>query len=81
MWTASTDGPNEFGVDFEDTPEYEHADEEVLFHEGSDLFAEDVEAVLPEVPLTAEVKIGDLKIGRPEGVDSKEAAKMKERLR
>ncbi|OWZ01216.1 Eukaryotic/viral aspartic protease, partial [Phytophthora megakarya] len=68
--TGSTDGPNEFGVNFENIPEYEHADEEVIFHEGSDLFAEDIEAemaVLPEVPLTAEVKIGDLKIGRPEG--------------
>ncbi|OWY93101.1 hypothetical protein PHMEG_00037626, partial [Phytophthora megakarya] len=82
--TGSTDGPNQFGVDFENIPEYEHADEEVIFHEGSDLFAEDVEAemaVLPEVPLTAEVKIGDLKIGRPEGVDPKEAEEMEERLR
>ncbi|OWZ03491.1 Eukaryotic/viral aspartic protease [Phytophthora megakarya] len=82
--TGSTDGPNELGVNFENIPEYEHADEEVIFHEGLDLFAEDVEAemaVLPEAPLTAEVKIEDLKIGRPEGVDPKEAEEMKERLR
>ncbi|OWY95821.1 reverse transcriptase [Phytophthora megakarya] len=31
--------------------------------------------------LTAKVKIGNLKIGRPEGVDPKEAAEMEERLR
>ncbi|OWZ12052.1 reverse transcriptase [Phytophthora megakarya] len=76
--TGSTDGLNEFGVNFESIPEYEHADEEVIFHEGSDLYAEDVEAemaVLPKVPLTAEVKIGDLKMGRPEGVDPKEERK------
>ncbi|OWZ00124.1 reverse transcriptase [Phytophthora megakarya] len=69
---------------FKEIPEYEYADEEVISHEGSDLFAEDVEAemaVLPEVPLTAEVKIEDLKIGRPEGVDPEEAAEMEERLR
>ncbi|OWY94031.1 hypothetical protein PHMEG_00036360 [Phytophthora megakarya] len=69
---------------FKEIPEYEHADEEVIFHEGSELFTEDVEAemaVLPEVPLTAEVKIEDLKIGRPEGVDPGEAAEMEERLR
>ncbi|OWY91510.1 reverse transcriptase, partial [Phytophthora megakarya] len=78
---GSTEDPD---PSFKEIPEYEYADEEVIFHEGSDLFAEDVEAemaVLPEVPLTAEVKIGDLKIGRPEGVDPEEAAEMEERLR
>ncbi|OWZ14960.1 Eukaryotic/viral aspartic protease [Phytophthora megakarya] len=82
--TESTDEPNELGVSFEDIPEYEQADEEVIFHECSDLFAEDMEAemaVLPEVPLTAEVKIGDRKIGRPEGVGPKGAVEMEERLR
>ncbi|OWY99446.1 Eukaryotic/viral aspartic protease, partial [Phytophthora megakarya] len=78
---GSTEEPD---PNFKEIPEYEYADEEVIFHEGSDLFAEDVEAemaVLPEVPLTAEVKISDLKIGRPEGVDPEEAAEMEERLR
>ncbi|OWZ11443.1 Eukaryotic/viral aspartic protease [Phytophthora megakarya] len=52
---GSTEEPD---PSFEEIPEYEHADEEVIFHEGSDLFAEDVEAemaVLPEVPLMAEI--------------------------
>ncbi|OWZ02946.1 reverse transcriptase, partial [Phytophthora megakarya] len=51
---------------------------------GSELFAEDEDAemaVLLEVPLTTEGKIGDLKIGRPEGVDPDEATEMEERLR
>ncbi|OWY99523.1 reverse transcriptase [Phytophthora megakarya] len=52
---GSTEEPD---PSFKEIPEYEYADEEVIFHEGSDLFAEDVEAemaVLPEVPLTAEI--------------------------
>ncbi|OWZ19064.1 reverse transcriptase [Phytophthora megakarya] len=38
-------------------------------------------AMLPEVPLTEEVKIEDLKTGCLEGVDPEEAAEMEERLR
>ncbi|OWY99143.1 Eukaryotic/viral aspartic protease [Phytophthora megakarya] len=38
---GSTEEPH---PSFKDIPEYEHADEEVIFHERSELFAEDVEA-------------------------------------
>ncbi|OWY92846.1 hypothetical protein PHMEG_00037977, partial [Phytophthora megakarya] len=76
---GSTEEPD---PSFKEIPEYDYADE-VIFHEESDLFAEALEAemaVLPEVPFTAEVKIEDLKIGRPEGVDPEEAAEIEERL-
>ncbi|OWZ13235.1 Eukaryotic/viral aspartic protease [Phytophthora megakarya] len=49
---GSTEEPD---PSFEEILEYEHADEEVILHEGSDLFAEDMEAgmvVLQEVSLT-----------------------------
>ncbi|OWZ00118.1 reverse transcriptase, partial [Phytophthora megakarya] len=52
---GSTEEPD---PSFKEIAEYEYADEGVIFHEGSDLFTEDVEvemAVLPEVPLTAEI--------------------------
>jgi len=56
----------------------------VLYHEGSDLFAEELEdemAVLPEISLTAEVKIEDLKVGRPTDVSPEKAAQEEARLR
>ncbi|OWZ20304.1 reverse transcriptase [Phytophthora megakarya] len=62
----------------EEIPEYENADAEEILHEGSELFAEDLEAemaVLPEIPLIADVKIADLKTGRPADVDLNEASK------
>ncbi|KAE9318527.1 hypothetical protein PF008_g18487 [Phytophthora fragariae] len=59
-------------------------DDTVLIHEGSDLFAEDLEsemAVLPDLSLTAEVKIEDLKVGMPTGLPPEEAARQETRLR
>ncbi|KAE9302977.1 hypothetical protein PF008_g22346 [Phytophthora fragariae] len=59
-------------------------DDAVLIHEGSDLFAEDLEsemAVLPDLSLTAEVKIEDLKVGMPTGLPPEEAARQETRLR
>ncbi|KAE8898529.1 hypothetical protein PF005_g20974 [Phytophthora fragariae] len=59
-------------------------DDAVLIHEGSDLFAEDLEsemAVLPDPSLTAEVKIEDLKVGMPTGLPPEEAARQETRLR
>ncbi|GMF33982.1 unnamed protein product [Phytophthora fragariaefolia] len=61
----------------------EEADDMVFFHEGSELFAEELErdmAMLPDMPLTAEVKIEDLKVGKPTGVTPEEVAKGQERL-
>ncbi|KAE8959016.1 hypothetical protein PR003_g29383 [Phytophthora rubi] len=46
-------------------------DDTFLIHEGSDLFAEDLEsemAVLPDLSLTAEVKIEDLKVWMQTGL-------------
>ncbi|GMF52711.1 unnamed protein product [Phytophthora fragariaefolia] len=43
----------------------ENEDDVVVIHEGTDLFAEELEsemAVLPDLSLTAEVKIGDPKV-------------------
>uniref|UniRef100_H3H639 RNA-directed DNA polymerase n=1 Tax=Phytophthora ramorum TaxID=164328 RepID=H3H639_PHYRM len=60
------------------------AEEAVFFHEGSELFAEELQAemaILPEISLTKEVKIEDLKVGRPTGVAPEIAAKQEERLR
>ncbi|KAE8887576.1 hypothetical protein PF003_g28496 [Phytophthora fragariae] len=59
-------------------------DDAVLIHEGSDLFAEDLEsemAVLPDLLLTAKVKIEDLKVGMPTGLPPEEAARQETRLR
>ncbi|OWY94664.1 LOW QUALITY PROTEIN: Eukaryotic/viral aspartic protease, partial [Phytophthora megakarya] len=63
---GSTEEPD---PSFKEIPEYEYADEEVIFHEGSDLFAEDVEAemaVLPEgnaLPPAAKGVICDIDVG------------------
>jgi hypothetical protein len=50
-------------------PDREREDEEVCFHEGGEIFAEDVErqmAVLPEMPSTTEeVTIEDIQVGDP----------------
>jgi hypothetical protein len=54
------------------------ADDMVFFHEGSELFAEELEremAMLPDVPLTAEVQMEDLKVGRPTGVTTEEGVR------
>uniref|UniRef100_H3H7Z8 Reverse transcriptase domain-containing protein n=1 Tax=Phytophthora ramorum TaxID=164328 RepID=H3H7Z8_PHYRM len=63
---AGTDSTDEVQIDEPRTPE----DEEVCFHEGGVLFAEDVEsqmAILPEVPTTTdEVTIEDIQVGDPE---------------
>ncbi|KAJ8525555.1 hypothetical protein ON010_g15559 [Phytophthora cinnamomi] len=59
-------------------------DDAVLIHEGSDLFAEDLEsemALLPDLSLTAEVKIDDLKVGTPDGESTEEVARQEDRLR
>ncbi|GMF22014.1 unnamed protein product [Phytophthora fragariaefolia] len=50
----------------------EEEEDAVLVHEGSDLCAEELEAemaILPDLSLTAEVRIEDLKVGQPTGVD------------
>ncbi|GMF37492.1 unnamed protein product [Phytophthora fragariaefolia] len=69
-------------------PETETQDDEVenavLVHEGSDLCAEELEAemaILPDLSLTAEVKIQDLKVGQPTEVEPEVAAREGERLR
>ncbi|GMF63901.1 unnamed protein product [Phytophthora fragariaefolia] len=65
-------------------PGEDDEDDAVLIHEGSDLFAEDLEsemAVLPDLSLTPEVKIEDLKVGRPTGVEPEEASRQERRLR
>ncbi|KAE8892277.1 hypothetical protein PF005_g26516 [Phytophthora fragariae] len=63
-----------------------NADDAVCYHEGSDLFAEDVEqemAVLPEVSvsLTQDVRIEDLKVGMPDNVPREVGIREQERLR
>uniref|UniRef100_H3H287 Peptidase A2 domain-containing protein n=1 Tax=Phytophthora ramorum TaxID=164328 RepID=H3H287_PHYRM len=75
------DHTNQMAEDKTDDVEVEDA---VIFHEGSELFAEELQAemaVLPEVSLTEEVKIEDLKVGRPTGVTPEIAAREEERLR
>ncbi|EGZ23216.1 Eukaryotic/viral aspartic protease, active site [Phytophthora sojae] len=65
-------------------PDEQEEDDAVLIHEGSDLFAEELEsemAVLPDLSLTAEVKIEDLKVGVPTGLPPEEAARQETRLR
>ncbi|OWZ10245.1 reverse transcriptase, partial [Phytophthora megakarya] len=82
--TKTSDNVEAPDLKLEDIPEYENADAEVILHESSELFTEDLEAemaVLPEIPLTADVKIEDLKVGRPADVEPEEAAGMEERLR
>ncbi|GMF43519.1 unnamed protein product [Phytophthora fragariaefolia] len=62
----------------------EEAGDAVLVHKGSDLCAEELEAemaMLPDLSLTAEVRIEDLKVGQPAGVDPEAAACEGERLR
>ncbi|GMF32570.1 unnamed protein product [Phytophthora fragariaefolia] len=62
----------------------EDEEDAVVIHEGTDLFAEELEsemAVLLDLSLTAEVKIGDLKVGQPTGSDPQEVAPEGERLR
>ncbi|KAE9266231.1 hypothetical protein PR003_g32194 [Phytophthora rubi] len=59
----------EFAKPKHDEPKLDGQEEDdaVLIHEGSDLFAEDLEsemAVLPDLSVTAEVKIEDLKVCR-----------------
>ncbi|KAE9278223.1 hypothetical protein PF008_g28664, partial [Phytophthora fragariae] len=59
-------------------------DDAILIHEGSDIFAVDLKsemAVLPDLSLTAEVKIEDLKVGMPTGLLPEEAARQETRLR
>ncbi|KAE8882198.1 hypothetical protein PF003_g33739 [Phytophthora fragariae] len=63
-----------------------NADDAICYHEGSDLFAEDVEqemAVLPvvSVSLTQEVRIEDLKVGMPDNVPREVGIREQERLR
>ncbi|GMF15042.1 unnamed protein product [Phytophthora fragariaefolia] len=62
----------------------EDEDDVVVIHEGTDLFAEELEsekAVLPDLSLTAEVKIGDLKVGQPTGNEPQVVAREGECLR
>ncbi|GMF37318.1 unnamed protein product [Phytophthora fragariaefolia] len=77
--TAEPTGPPVAGKQGE-----EEADDMFFFHEGPELFVEELEremAMLPDMPETAEVKIEDLKVGKPTGVTPEEAAKRQERLR
>ncbi|GMF25413.1 unnamed protein product [Phytophthora fragariaefolia] len=69
-------------------PETGTRDEEavgaVLVREGSDLYAEELEAemaILPDLSLTAELRIEDIKVGQPTGFDLEVAAREGERLR
>ncbi|EGZ10864.1 hypothetical protein PHYSODRAFT_337636 [Phytophthora sojae] len=79
------DGPKPAEPELDEAePDEQEEDDAVLIHEGSDLFAEDLEsemAVLPDLSLTAEVKIEDLKVGMPTGLPPQEAARQETRLR
>ncbi|EGZ05050.1 Eukaryotic/viral aspartic protease, active site, partial [Phytophthora sojae] len=79
------DGPNPAEPNFDEAkPDEQEEDDAVLIHEGSDLFAEDLEsemAVVSHLSLTAEVKIEDLKVGMPTGLPPEEAAIQETRLR
>ncbi|GMG14712.1 unnamed protein product [Phytophthora fragariaefolia] len=62
----------------------ENEEDVVVIHKGTDLFAEELEsemAVLPDLSLTAEVKIGDLKVRQPTGNEPQVVAREGERLR
>ncbi|OWZ18458.1 Eukaryotic/viral aspartic protease [Phytophthora megakarya] len=82
--TETPDDVEAQDLKLEDISEYEHTDAEGILHEDSEQFVEDLEAemaVRPEISLTVNVKIEDLKVGLPTGVDQDEAVKMEEMLR
>ncbi|GMF32480.1 unnamed protein product [Phytophthora fragariaefolia] len=82
------DGESAANASHDPEPERETRDKEVedavLIHEGSDLCMEELKAemaILPDLSLTAKVRIKDLNVGQPTGVEPELAAREGERLR
>ncbi|GMF31034.1 unnamed protein product [Phytophthora fragariaefolia] len=82
------DGESAANASHDPEPETETQDDEVedavLVHEGSDLCVEELDAemaILPDLLLTAEVKVEDVKVGQLTGVEPEVAAREGDRLR